>query len=164
MAEKTIGKTQSKSNEAVKDLWAVASKKLLENDGKSKRRITGFAEEGTGPTRNFIFIGEKSVGKSSLIAKFLDESVSDEVLPTTALDFTHGSKSRDEKKVKITAYELGGGRTQAHMLSAALNEGNIAHTTVCLAVDLSKPGNSVDSVLFWLNSVREQSQKALVAL
>jgi len=111
-----------------------------------------------------VFVGEKGIGKSSLIAKFLDESFGDEMPPTTALDFKHGIKSREEKKVKVNIYELGGGRNQAHMLSAALNAGNIASTTVCLAVDLSKPGNSIDSLLYWLNAVREQSQVALQAL
>jgi len=108
-------------------------------------------------SKTFVFLGEKSAGKSSLIAKYLDESFGDEMPPTTALDFKHGLKNREEKRVKVNIYELGGGRTQAHMLSAALNEGNIANTTVCLAVDVSNPGNSIDSLLFWINAVREQA-------
>ena len=84
--------------------------------------------------------------------------------PTTALDFKHGVKDREEKRMKVNIYELGGGRMQAHMLSAALNEKNIANTTVCIAVDISNPGNSIDSLLFWINAVREQSQTALQAL
>lgn len=115
-------------------------------------------------SRTFIFVGEKSVGKSSLIGKFLDESISDNMPPTTALDFKHGNKSLNEKKMKMNIYELGGGRNNAHMLGAALNENNIANTTVCLSIDLSKPGNSVDSILFWLNCVREQTQYALQGL
>ena len=102
-----------------------------------------------------MFLGEKTVGKSSLIAKYLDETFGDEMPPTTALDFKHGVKNKEEKRVQVNIYELGGGRNQAHMLSAALNEGNIASTTVCLAVDLSTPGNLVDSLLFWINAVRE---------
>lgn len=31
-------------------------------------------------------------------------------------------------------------------------------------LDLSKPGNSIDSLLFWMNAVREQSQVALESL
>jgi hypothetical protein len=41
--------------------------------------------------------------------------------PTTALNFTHGIKTKDEKKMKVTIYELGGGRSNAHMLGAALH-------------------------------------------
>ena len=84
--------------------------------------------------------------------------------PTTALDFKHGSKNKDEKKMKLNIYELGGGRNNAHMLGAALHEGNISNTTVCISVDLTKPGNSVDSVLFWMNCVREQTEIALQGL
>lgn len=111
-----------------------------------------------------MFVGEKGVGKSSLIAKYLDESVGDEMPATTALDFKHGLKEREERKVKVNVYELGGGRNQAHMLSACLNEGTIADTSVCVVVDLSNPGNSIDSLLFWINAVREQSQVALQKL
>ena len=100
-------------------------------------------------------MGEKGVGKSSLVAKFLDENVADQIEVTTALDFKYGTKMKEEKKIKVNVYELGGGRTLSHMLSTALNERSIASTTVCITIDLSKPGNSIDSALFWLNAIRE---------
>ena len=50
------------------------------------------------------------------------------------------------------------------MLGAALNAGNIGSAAVCIVVDLSKPGNTIDSLLFWLNAVREHSQVALETL
>lgn len=45
-----------------------------------------------------MFVGEKSCGKSSLIAKFLDEPVKDDMKETTALDFRYGTRIKDEKK------------------------------------------------------------------
>ena len=102
-----------------------------------------------------VFLGEKKSGKSSLIAKFLDEPVKEDMPETTALDFKYGTKIREDKKVKVNVYELGGGRILANMLGAAINQNAIANTTVCIVVDLSKPGNSIDSLLFWLNAVRE---------
>lgn len=80
---------------------------------------------------------------------------------TNALDFKYGKKTKDDKQTKFNIYELGGGRTLSNMLSAILNERSIQNSTVCIVVDLSKPANSVDSVLFWLNAVRESSQIAL---
>ena len=65
-------------------------------------------------------------------------------------------KQKDEKKFTVNVFELGGGRLISSMLSACLTEENILDATVCICVDLSKPGNSVDSVLFWLNAIREQ--------
>lgn len=118
-------------------------------------------DSGANGNKTLVFMGEKGVGKSSLISKFLDENVAEQMEVTTALDFKYGYKQKEEKKVKVNVYELGGGRILSHMLSAALTERSIANTTVCIAVDLSRPGSSIDSILFWLNAVREQSQIAL---
>lgn len=52
-------------------------------------------------------MGEKKSGKSSLIARFLDEPVKDDMKETTALDFRFGTRIKDEKKQKVTLYELG---------------------------------------------------------
>ena len=76
---------------------------------------------------------------------------------TTALEFKNGLKLNGDKRVKTNVYELGGGRNYAGLLEAALQGSNIANTTVCIVVDLSKPGNTVESALFWLNSIRELS-------
>jgi hypothetical protein len=54
-----------------------------------------------------LFVGDKQSGKSSLIAKLLDEPVKEDMKETTALDFRFGSKTREEKKQKINIYELG---------------------------------------------------------
>jgi len=57
--------------------------------------------------KTFIFVGEKMSGKSSLIAKLLDEPVKDDMKETTALDFRYGTRVKDEKRHKINIYELG---------------------------------------------------------
>lgn len=74
---------------------------------------------------------------------------------TTALEFKSGLKLNNDKRVKTNIYELGGGRNFANLLEAALTGGNLVHTSVVIVVDLSKPGNSIESLLFWLNTVRE---------
>ena len=58
-------------------------------------------------------------------------------------------------------FELGGGRSLSDMLSVCLTPRSISSTVVCITVDLTRPGNAVDSVLFWLNVVREQTQIVL---
>ena len=111
-----------------------------------------------------MFIGEKQSGKSSLIAKFLDHQIKDEMGQTTALEYKSGLKLQGDRQVKTNVYELGGGRNFANLLEAALLGGNVQHTTVCIVVDLTKPGNAIENLLFWLNAVKEQSQMALEAL
>ena len=100
-------------------------------------------------------MGEKQCGKSSLIAKFLDQQVKEDMPETTALEYKSGLKLSGDKRCKTNIYELGGGRNFANLLEAALVGGNVANTTVCVCVDLTKPGNTIESVLFWLNSIRE---------
>ncbi len=66
--------------------------------------------------KTFVFVGDKMSGKSSLIAKLLDEPLKDDMKETTALDFRYGTRIKDEKKQKLNIYELGGGRTLASLL------------------------------------------------
>lgn len=60
-----------------------------------------------GNEKTVVFVGEKQSGKTSLIAKYLDEPVRDDVKETTALDFRYGVRTKDEKKQKVNIYELG---------------------------------------------------------
>lgn len=52
-------------------------------------------------------MGEKKTGKTSLISKFLDEPIKDDMKSTTALDFKCGTRLKDDKKQKVNFYELG---------------------------------------------------------
>jgi hypothetical protein len=61
-------------------------------------------------------LGEKKSGKSSLVAKLLNEPVKEEMAETTALDFRFGTKQREDKTVQMNIYELGGGRVLAGLL------------------------------------------------
>jgi hypothetical protein len=104
-----------------------------------------------------------------LIAKFLDEPVKDDMKETTALDFRYGIRIKDDKKQKVNIYELGnitnillimflgGGRILSNLLQASLNAFNIPNTAVCIAIDLSSPGNTIDSLLYWLSVVKEHT-------
>jgi len=101
-----------------------------------------------------VFVGEKSSGKSSLISKLLGESVKEEMPTTTALEFKSGSKQKDDKSVKVNVYELGGGRVLSNLLSTVFLGNSIDSITIVLALDLSKPGNSIENLLFWLHTIK----------
>jgi GTPase SAR1 family protein len=62
---------------------------------------------GVSQEKTVVFVGEKLSGKSSLIAKFLDDPVKDDMKETTALDFRYGTRTKDDKKQKVNIYELG---------------------------------------------------------
>lgn len=75
--------------------------------------------------------------------------------PTTALEYRYTTKHRDEKKFTINTYELGGGRSISSMIGACMSAESLSDTCICICVDLSKPGNCIESALYWLNVVRE---------
>ena len=57
------------------------------------------------------------------------------------MEFKSGVKtSKDDKKVKVLTYELGGGRAFANLLESAIAGGSIHQTTVVIVIDLSKSG------------------------
>ena len=66
-----------------------------------KSFIVSFSE------KTLIFVGEKRSGKTSLISKFLDEPIKDDMKSTTALEFKCGTRTKDDKKQKVNFYELG---------------------------------------------------------
>jgi hypothetical protein len=121
--------------------------------------------------KTFIFVGDKLSGKTSLISKLLDEPMKDDMKETTALDYRYGTRLREDKKQKINIYELGkpltidplgGGRTLSSLLHAPVNGYTLASGSlvVCIVVDLSNPGASVDTLLFWLATIRENAARA----
>ena len=76
---------------------------------------------------------------------------------TTALDFKYGLKQREDKSVKLNVYELGGGRVLSNLLSTVFVGNSIDNIIIVICIDLSKPGNSIDNLAFWLKAVRDQS-------
>jgi hypothetical protein len=57
--------------------------------------------------------------------------------------------------VKLNVYELGGGRVLSNLLSTVFVGNNIDNVVVVICIDLSKPGNSIEHLLFWLKAVRD---------
>ena len=74
---------------------------------------------------------------------------------TTALDFKFGTKLRDDKKVKLNVYELGGGRVLSNLLQTVFVGNSIEQAVIVIVIDLAKPGNSVDNLIYWLDVVRK---------
>jgi len=101
-----------------------------------------------------VFVGEKGTGKSSLAAKLLGEAVKEEMTETTALEFKYGIKQREDKTVKLNIYEIGGGRVLANLLQSVFVGNKLEDTIIAICIDLSKPGNSMDNLNFWIAQVR----------
>jgi len=111
--------------------------------------------------KTFVFLGEKRCGKTSLIEKFFDETPKDNPDSTTALEYRSSVRTVEEKKLTLNTYELGGGRNISSMISSCISTESLQDTCMCVCVDLSKAGNCVDSALYWLRAVREQTDSLL---
>lgn len=97
-----------------------------------------------------------------MISKFLEMQVKEDMAETVALKYMSGVKLLDRQKVKVNMYELGGGRTFANLLEAAIvSPGNPDTTTVCICLDLSQPGNSIENLEFWLKVIKEMTNQAV---
>ena len=56
----------------------------------------------------------------------MEQQVKDEIPETTAMEYRSGTKmSKDDKRVKVNCYELGGGRSFANLLESAMVGGNL---------------------------------------
>jgi hypothetical protein len=111
-------------------------------------------------------VGDRQSGKSNLILKLLDLAPGSEgVKETVALDFKYGTKQQDEAAVMLHCYELGGGRVLGGLLKSPLSQWNLCQTTsVCITIDLSRPAGAVETLLFWVNLVKEHLNSALQSL
>lgn len=58
----------------------------------------------------------------------------------------------------------GGGRVLSSLLHATLDPFSISSTAICIVLDLSQPGGVIDSLLYWLATVREFTQRAIEEL
>jgi len=141
------------------NLWNLAQKKLQQNKAENK--------ETNEFTKVFVFVGDKHTGKTNLVLKYLDIQVNslDSIKETVSLDFKYGTKKREETKVHIHTYELGGGRVLSNMLQSALPPQNLSKiASICILIDLSQPGNVINSLNFWLSAVRENLNSQLQTL
>ena len=91
-----------------------------------------------------------------MIGKFFGDNIKEDMGETIALDYKFGKLMLEDKTQKVSAYEIGGGRSLADMLGVPLNPKSLSSSLIVITIDLSKPGNAIDSLLFWLNVVREQ--------
>ena len=125
------------------NLWSIAAKNYKDSKEKGTLKVPGREMK-----KVFIFVGDKQVGKSSLINKLLNKSMDDR--ETIALDFKSGTLAKEDYEVKINTYEIGGGRTLSNLLQAPLSMGNLDQVaTICIVLDLSKPQTCIESLTYW---------------
>ena len=88
--------------------------------------------------RSLVFLGSKSVGKTTLIHRFLERDESPK--QTLALEYTFGRKT-NQNLVKDVCHlwELGGGTLYTNLVETPLVAAKLPYTAVVIVIDLSKP-------------------------
>lgn len=114
--------------------------------------------------RTCIVIGEKGVGKTTIIASLTGEEVKAERKPTAGLDFKYSTKKLDSKKVVGNFQEIGGGRLLADLLETPLSAAKLNETIVIIAIDMSQPDTALHHLDFWVKKVKNIANKALEEL
>lgn len=111
-------------------------------------------EGGASQEAEVIFVGSKGGGKSSLILAFVNKP--DVPKPTTALEhkFARYSSKEGGSSTVANIWELAGDTQLAQLLDVVLSPAKLARSQVVIVADLSKPGDALRTVTYWLDAVR----------
>ena len=134
----------------VKDLF----QRLDEQQAAEERAGVAEALSESNVESEVIVVGSKGSGKSSLILGFVNKA--DAPKPTTALEYKYARFSSKEGSRVIIAniWELAGDTQLAQLLDVVLSPPRLARSQVVIVADLSKPGDVLRTVTYWLDAVR----------
>jgi len=105
---------------------------------------------------NVVFLGNKKVGKSTLIQKFVKREDTSTPKPTTALEYTHG-KREERNQVKMAHFwELGGGQQLASLLDVLITPENIHTVLLVVTVDLTEGRGVWNSLQYWMQRLKKR--------
>ncbi|GBG85599.1 hypothetical protein CBR_g40327 [Chara braunii] len=152
------------SSDKSKDIWM----KIVEHN-KAMARATG----GDRPDSHLFVVGSPQGGKSTLISRFLNPEKEEAVRPTRGLEYTYarrqargvapaGAGALDPRKEVAHVWEISGKRELSEAIASRegvfLSLMMLATSVVLIVVDLSKPHEVLDTLLFWLRKVRERAE------
>lgn len=109
-----------------------------------------------------LFVGSKQAGKSTLIHNFLMKE--DAPKPTTALEYRFARRSTGDDKSVANIWELGGGTQLSQLLKVVLLPERLASSVVAITLDLSIPGEALQTLQFWMDELRKQVDACLLQL
>ncbi len=102
-----------------------------------------------------MFLGEKSCGKSTLINLFKGSQKEEAPKATYAMEYSFVKRTTNNRKEVIHFYELGGGKELSNLASVPLTQEALKSIVYIVLVDLSDPSNLMDSLEYWLRTVRQ---------
>eukprot|EP00638_Chattonella_subsalsa_P003693 CAMPEP_0117746320 /NCGR_PEP_ID=MMETSP0947-20121206/7877_1 /TAXON_ID=44440 /ORGANISM="Chattonella subsalsa, Strain CCMP2191" /LENGTH=464 /DNA_ID=CAMNT_0005563623 /DNA_START=64 /DNA_END=1458 /DNA_ORIENTATION=- len=131
------------------DLWTRITHEVNEKkkEGTEQQQMESYG----------LLLGERGVGKSSLVQSFLNPNkVDDKPKPTVALEYQFARRSGGGSAKDIAhLWELGGGmKSTTELIRVAISPKQFQFSTVFVVIDLSQPENAFGSLLHWMNVAR----------
>jgi len=109
---------------------------------------------------SLIFVGSKSVGKTTLIHRFLEREEAPK--QTLALEYTFGRKTNQNLiKDVCHLWELGGGTLYTNLIETPLSANKLPETTIVMVVDLAKPERIWNTLTTLISSIKEYIANSL---
>ena len=71
------------------------------------------------------------------------------------MEYSFAKRTVNNRKEVVHFYELGGGKELAELSSVPLSKENLKNVVYIVVVDLSDPSTLIESVEFWLKTIRE---------
>lgn len=117
------------------------------------------AQEPLTSERTILVLGERTSGKTTLINSFISQTSKDEeTRPTVALEYTYARAPIGINSTRELGYiyELGGGRLLANLVSVPITAQTLSELLVVVVLDLSQPHKVIDSLLYWVQVIRNR--------
>jgi len=111
-----------------------------------------------------LLVGGKQAGKSTLIHNFLMKD--DTAKPTTALEYRFARRSTGTNNATTVAniWELGGGTQLSDLLKVVVLPERISRCVVGITLDMSSPGEALETLTYWLAALRKHVEAAMAEL
>lgn len=120
-------------------------------------RPVGSAAPSRGPTLvKVALLGERGVGKTSLMARYVEGTFDETQLHTQGINFMEKSISLGGQEVTFSIWDIGGGTDSESMLPLVCNDA----AAVLLMFDLSRP-ETMDSIREWHRKARALNRCAV---
>lgn len=104
-----------------------------------------------------VFVGEKSSGKTALINLLRGTQKDEGAKATYAMEYSSSKRTVNNRKEVVHFYELGGGKELADLAAVPLTKESYKNIVYIVVVDLSDPANLIESLEFWLKTIRNFS-------
>ena len=97
-----------------------------------------------------LTIGDKTVGKSSIIIKYIDDKFDENIKSTLGIDYKTKIIQKGDNLIKVTIYDTAGEEKYRHLIKNYYNGSN----GILLIYDITNR-NSFDDLNYWLEELKK---------